>query len=299
MTKRRFVIWGGTYGMESHRWIHYGFSSNARKLGHEVRWVPDEKISRETLTPGTIVISADVWNRNIGPAAPGVDYVLHNYDASHELCQTVQPEHFLRLQVWTYDAAGENWDTCRVYNRENRTLFQPWGTDILTEEFMDPIFNPLSTDVIFVGAIWGEISEHHGEMGNVEAIAEMEQTVQTHGLTFKHHTQISERQMTNLTRSSRLAPAIAGRWQVRNGYLPCRAFKNSSYGALMITNVPAVQALYEGSTLHSESVDELIKWGLRLKKKEAETLIKQQQVVTRRYTYRESIETIMRALNDR
>jgi hypothetical protein len=33
-------------------------------------------------------------------------------------------------------------------------------------------------------------------------------------------------------RRSRIAPAIAGRWQVEHNYLPCRMFKNISYGQL-------------------------------------------------------------------
>ena len=296
------MLWGGTTGQESHRFIHYGFAQNARKLGIETTWVPDAERSRETLTPGTTVISADIWNKYIGEAVRGVDYVLHNYDGSHLLCQTVEPERLLRIQVWTTSASGETWDTCRQYDREARTLFQPWGTDLLAEEFMDPVFNPGSRDAVFVGAIWREMFQPSEgpayDLGNERTIDALRVVLHDRGLTFKHLTQVSERENIEAIRAARIAPAVAGGWQVRNGYLPCRSFKNASYGVLMFTNIPMMNQLFGDSAVPGESLEELVTNTLRLKRHEYETRVRAQQLVASRFTYRQSLESIDRALEE-
>jgi hypothetical protein len=294
---RKLVVWGGVTGHESHRWIHYAFVQTGRKLGYKVAWVPDSEYSRPEITPGSLVISANVWNQNIGPAIDGADYCLHNYDGSHVLCQTAEEGQLVRLQVWTYDSVGEEWDTCRQYHREGRILFQPWGTDLLAEEFMDPVFNSLSREVVFVGAVWSDMGPT-GEMGNQEAIYELRNKLRESGLSFRHLTQVSAQENIEAVRSARLAPSIVGQWQVDHGYLPCRGFKNSSYGALMFTNSPAMQSLYGRTADDSNGASDAVVFALRLKKGEYEDRVRAQQRVTARYTYRESLQAIERALEE-
>ena len=47
-----------------------------------------------------------------------------------------------------------------------------------------------------------------------------------------------------LIQESILAPAIQTDWQVENGYIPCRIFKNISYGKMGVTNNPTVNKLF-------------------------------------------------------
>lgn len=297
---RRLVVWGGfDADKASHRWIQRGFLNAARKMGIPAAGVNDEPASANALTPGSTVIAADIWSKYL-PYLSGVDYVLHNFDGGSELCQALErtPERLLRLQVFTNDANGDQWwDHYRVFNREARTLFQPWGSDLFPEEFLEPTFNHQSRDVVFVGAIWSD--QYQGtELGNVEMIETLKRLCARHRLTFRHLTHIPDTQMIAETRAARLAPAFAGNWQVEHGYLPCRVFKTPAYGALAVSNVPEVQRLFESSMLKSSDITVLLEDALSIRRGPYLNLVREQQRIVSRYTYRSSLEAIDRALQE-
>lgn len=290
----RLVLWGGREGLDSFRHIHRHYHQTAGKLGIQSFWVDDVPESAQYVTPGTVVFGVDVYSKHM-PYVDGVDYVLHNFDGSHRICQLTDPSRLLRLQVYTNDATGEAWDKCRLYDREARTLFQPWGTDLLSEEFMEPAFNQFSREAVYVGAIWSEKSPY-GELGNENAIYELKEALGSRGMAFKHYTHIPDTANVQMVRAARIAPAIAGGWQVSHNYLPCRAFKNASYGVVMFTNVPAVNELFRGAVVPGESIGQLVENTLRLRRKEYEELVREQQRIAARYTYRESLISLSRAL---
>jgi hypothetical protein len=292
----KLVVWGGRHGLESHRWIHRGFFSAAKKMGIPSVWVDDVYENQAELTPGAVVISADIWNRCIR-AVPGVRYVLHNYDGSHPIFHQVEPERILRIQVWTNDAEGEDWGKCRAYHREGRVLFQPWGTDLLAEEFLDPVFNPHGRDVAFVGAVWSDVRGGQ-DLGNASMIDELRLTLADFGLRFVHLTQVSDEENMSAVRSGRLAPAFAGGWQVAHNYLPCRGFKNISYGVACLTNVPVMQELLGDTAIPGQTLDDVLRAALALHRVEYLNLVRAQQRVVANYSYRESLETIDRALEE-
>lgn len=287
------VVWGGNEGgQESHRWIHRAFYENARKLGINAVWAPNQLSSNELIRDNTTVLAIDIWSEHLRPRKR-VNYVLHNFSADHPVMQQTEPERVLRLQVWTHDAFGEKWGDCRQYSVEGRVLFQPWGTDLLAEEFMDPVFNPFSREAVFVGAVWSQI--HNGvDLGNTQNIETLRNVLRDNGLVFRHLTQVSINENVNAVREARIAPAVAGGWQAEHGYLPCRVFKNISYGALGFTNVPDAAFLtthpYSGNT-----IEDLVESVLRLRKKDYEEAVRAQQLVASNYTYRQSLEAISRA----
>ncbi len=293
----RLVVWGGkNQGLESHRWIQGSFFRNALKLGIQSVWCGDFPENAHHVTPGSTVISADVYG-NYLPYVQGTDYVLHNYDGSHPVLQQVEPERLLRLQVWTSDAFGEEWDVCRQYDKWARILFEPWGADLLAEEFMEPVFNPQSRDVVFVGAVWGEKSES-GELGNEATIQELRDACAQNGLSFVHKTHVSDAEMIETTRSARLAPSFQGAWQVAHGYLACRSFKQPSYGVLTVSNNPFFRRIFGSALIDGETVAELLGNALSLKRADYLEAVRAQQRTVRRYTFRESFAAIERALEE-
>lgn len=294
---KRLVVWGGNGGdLASHRWIHRSFHLTARKMGIPTVWAQDSPAYRPDA--GDTVISADVWSAHL-PYVHGVDYVLHNFDGGSPLCQALDdhPEHLLRLQVWTTDATGDEWAPCRQFDRSARTLFQPWGSDLLPEEFLEPVFNPQSREITFVGAIWSDIYQG-AELGNVGMIEELKRLCVRHRLTFKHLTHIPDAQMIAETRAARLAPAFAGNWQREHGYIPCRALKTPAYGALAVCNIPAVQRLFPASMLQSSDIVVLFDDALSIKRGPYLNLVREQQRTVANYTYRSSLEAIDRALQE-
>jgi hypothetical protein len=297
MAIKHLVLWGGGGGnLDSFRHIHKAFYRTAGKLGIPSVWLQDDPDNAKFISRDSTIFTVDIWNKFI-PYVEGANYVFHNYNGDHWLCQRVAPENTLRLQVWTYSADGDAWDERRFFDRPARTLFQPWGTDLFSEEFLDPVFNQHSREAVYVGAIWSEPSPY-GELGNKETMQELKQVLRDHGMGFNHLTQISDEENIAAVRSARLTPAVAGNWQVEHGYIPCRVFKNPSYGAAMFTNVPTVNELFGSASVPGDTLGDLVENVLRLKRQEYEDLVVAQQRVAARYTFRENLLAIGRALEE-
>lgn len=293
---RHFVAWGGTYGHDSLRWIMAAYAQTARKLGWRVDWVPDEAFSRRVITAESTVLTADRWSEHVGEAVEGARYVVHNYDGSHELCQSAAPENLLRLQVWTNDASGEDWGPYRRFDKAGSILFQPWGADLLAEEFMEPTLDPTSRVVPFVGAVWSDV--HDGvEMGNEAVITEVREACAELKLEFRHLTQIPTEAMVRQIRAARLVPAFAGAWQVERNYIPCRVLKAAACGTLPLTNVPGCLDILGGAALHG-SVGEVMQEALAMGQARYLSLVREAQRNVSKFTYRESLTAIERAFEE-
>lgn len=295
---KRLVCWGGgdRASLDSFRWVWQAYHETAQKLGIPTVWAADTPDWHPHVFPGDTVLGVDIWSQHI-PCVPGARYVLHNFSGEHPLYQQLgDSKDFLRLQVWTTDAFGEQWDECRRFDRQGQVLFQPWGSDLLREEFMEPVFNPASREVVFVGAVWSDIRDGV-ELGNEGVIAELREACDHNGLEFVHRTQVSPEELIRLTRSARLAPTVVGQWQCDHAYLPCRAFKNSAYGTLMFSNSAPVTELFDGEH-HGWDVGEMLEEALGLKKWAYGEAVRCQQQVAGVYTYRESIAAIDRAFEE-
>jgi hypothetical protein len=236
----------------------------------------------------------DVWSQHI-PYVKGARYILHNFLHTHPLVEALEGD-FLRLQVWTTDAFGEQWAPYRQFDHEAQVLFQPWGTEILSDDFMEPVFNPESREVVFVGAVWSDV-KGGVELGNEAAIQELRDACDQIGLTFVHRSQITAEEKIQVTREALLAPVVVGGWQCEHGYLPCRAFNSAAYGVPVLTNSPFVADLF-GHEAVEMSVGDLLEEGLSAPRSVHEQWVREDQEIASKYTYSESIAAIDRAFEE-
>ena len=173
----------------------------------------------------------------------------------------------------------------------------PWGSDLLPEEFLEPIYNPLSKEITFVGAIWAD--QYQGvELGNKHTMEELRRVCERRRLHFRHLTQVSDAEMILAMRSARLTPAFAGDWQVSHGYVPCRYFKCAAYGTLAFGNVPSAEGLLGAASISDGTVEGTMEAALGLSRGRYLNLCREQQRIASRYTYRESLNAIGRALEE-
>lgn len=292
----KVILWGGRRSLDSTRHIYRHFYRALLELdfpSDRLYWVDDAPGHRGLIEPGSLVYVVNVWGEHIGAAVGDVAYVTHNFGPETELVQTVEPQQHLGLQVYTNDSDGEEWDKFRLFHKGWRTLFQPWGTDLLADQFYRPVFNPTARECIFVGAVWDD-----NGLGNFNVIPKVEEALARRFLLFVNLSQISDQENVDAVRRSRVAPAFAGRWQVEHNYLPCRVFKNVSYGAMALTNVPGFRTLYGDSLIWDTNVEGMVDAALGLSREEYLDRVIAQQDVTRRYTYRESWLAIERALEE-
>jgi len=305
---RRFgkvVIWGLRRQWHSHRFIHQGFFETFRYLGIPVVWT-DFGSDPDLIEAGDFVITSNVCGRGtrgnpLAPMRAGAYYCFHGfahsgYDRDDRAARhDIDRKYALNLEVFLDKAraASEQWDRVTYFDRPSKTLHQPWGTNLVEERFRAPVVSR-SPFVFWVGAIWNNALNQ----GNRAEIDELRCALRQRSLRFVHLKFIPDVVSIAAIRASRVAPAIAGKWQVENHYLPCRMFKNISYGQLGVSNVPAFSELYRGCTVPGESVAELVDNALSLSGRDVIELVEAQQKATREHTYVHKIRNIFRAASE-
>lgn len=297
---KRIVIWGLKNKYHTHRHIHKAFYENAKKLGHDVIWLEDEKENQKHIMSGDLIISAEVQGKMVPeklklddyniPIRDDVYYCLHNFKDIFR--NKLIPENYINLAVYSNKAetADVRIDTARYFDTKTRTLYQPWGTDLLPEEFKKPVFNK-NNFVFWIGSIWNNTLNQ----GNIIEIEELKQALKQNNLKFFNLRFIPDWLNIFLIRKSRIAPAIAGKFQADINYLPCRMFKNISYGQLGITNIRKFKDILGESYLEGETINELVNRSLNLSMDEYINMVKLQQEIIRKYTYKESLENIIKS----
>ncbi len=301
--KNKIVIWGLRNKYHTHRHIHKAFYENAQKLGFNVVWVEDEKVNSQVIEAGDLIISAEVVGKMVPekfkleeynlPVRDDIFYCLHNFKTIFK--DKLKPENYINLAVY-YNMVLEiknieKWGSATYFDTKTRTLYQPWGTDLLPEEFKQPVFNKNSL-VFWIGSIWNNALNQ----GNMMEIEELKKVLKENKLKFFNLRFIPDWLNIFLVRTSRLAPAIAGKYQVDVNYLPCRMFKNISYGQLGITNVQKFKDILGDSFVEGDSIKELIKNALSLSKEEYLNKVRAQQKIIKNYTYKNSLENIIKTL---
>jgi hypothetical protein len=171
-------------------------------------------------------------------------------------------------------------------------LIQPWGTDLLFENFKKPVFQK-NNFVFWIGSVWN----NRQNQGNIFVIREFKKVLEKFSLKFIHLRFIPNFLNIFFIRLSRIAPAIAGAWQVEHDYLPCRMFKNISYGQVGFSNVKKFADLLQENNI-SGSLEDMTKRVLELNKKEYQELVLRQQAKIKNYTYKEALENIFRAFQE-
>jgi len=301
---KRIVIWGLRKRWHTHRFIHKAFYENAKKLGYETIWVEDEKENQKHIQTGDLIISAEVIGKMISekitfeeynlPIRGDVFYCLHNF--KDVFWEKIDPARLIHLQVYVShieNTADKKWGSATYFDTKTRTLFQPWGTDLLVEEFKKPIFNKNSF-VFWIGSVWN----NSANQGNLNEIEELKIVLKQNNLKFLNLRFIPDWLNIFLIRRSRIAPAIVGKHQIDVNYLPCRMFKNISYGQLGITNVKKFKDILGDSFVEGVSIKELVENALALSKEEYLAKVKAQQEAIKNYTYKNSIENIIKAFDN-
>jgi len=299
----KIIIWGLKKRYHTHRYIHQSFYETAKKLGWNVLWVEDESSNAHLIESGDLVISSRVSGKMIPekkvfedyalPIKDGVFYCLHNYGSV--FIEKLQPKQYIILQVYTrpVEVGTIKLDSVRFLDKTKRTLYQPWGTDLLPEEFKKPTFSTLPF-IFWIGSVW----DNAAHQGNKQEIEKLRAVLQKHKIRLIPLRLIPEWLSIFLIRHSRLAPAIVGNFQREVDYLPCRAFKNISYGQLTFTNCAKFNELLNGATVFGATTEELVGSALKLSPSQYKEIILAQQAVIKNYTYKDSYATIFKVFEE-
>ena len=256
MKFEKVIVWGHKLHSHTHSYIHGAFDKAFRHLGYETYWLDNADDVSGMNFENCLFITEGQVDQNIPKVKTG-KYVLHNCDI-----QKYHGMHTLALQVYTNGREkscgvfGKEIEPCVFYDEDNRTIYQPWATDLLPEEISkEPVFVE-NGKVGWVGSVWG------GYHGNDTELIPFIDTCGERGFEFMSISpgSCSFEQNRTAIAGVEIAPAIVGRWQKVNGYIPCRIFKNISYGKLGLTNSKTVFDLLDGNVIYGSSEELLEKY---------------------------------------
>lgn len=246
---KKVVLWGHKLHSHTHSYIHYAFHKAFSYLGYDTYWFDNsDNVSAIDFSNSLFITEGQVDGKI--PLRDDCTYVLHNC-TSTKYKNLFDQGRCINLQVYTHDCLTRNVqkiEDCVYYETENKCMYMPWATDLLPHE-IETIKNNVSLikkdrKIFFVGSI-GE-----GTFGNSSKIKPFQKACSEHGITFQTVRSVSEAENIELIKKSYMAPALQGEWQCEKGYIPCRIFKNISYGQFGITNSETVYNLFNKKIIY-------------------------------------------------
>ena len=260
---KKVVIWGHKLHSHTHSYIHAAFYKAFNYLGYDTYWLDDSDMVDGIDFSSSLFITEGQVDKNI-PLRDDCKYILHNCysDKYHDLmCKG----NAIRLQVYTNDCLACNVQKVDDYiyiDREGSCIYMPWATDLLPyeiESIKEKMLERSETKkkvVTFIGFVGG------GSFGNSSNVEPFQRACEENGMPFVAtglYTSgiISIEENISSIYNSYMAPAIQGEWQCEKGYIPCRIFKNISYGALGITNSKTVWELFNKKIVYNADTYQL------------------------------------------
>ena len=162
--KGRLVVWGLRGSRHTHSHIHRGFFQAAQSLGLQCIWLGDNPNSKTQLQSHDVILAANPASKYL-PKRKDLKYVLHNMD---DWSSGLGASQFINLQVFSKSASGHEMDTrFTLWNQETQTLFQPWGTPLSPDKWLEPR-TLVSREEYWIGSVW---NNEHGQGNAAELTA--------------------------------------------------------------------------------------------------------------------------------
>jgi hypothetical protein len=247
----KVVIWGWKLHSHTHSYIHYGFYKAFKHLGYDTLWLDNADNVSGINFDNCLFLTEGQVDQNI-PKNATSKYILHNCDGARYIDIDLRNRmclQFFSKDVFKYRLARINDYTYTAHD----ALYQPWATDLLPNEFNE--------------------NDAHNEMNNRECIWVGSYSPEDH-TAFQNNTELdpffneckkngirvrvvdpwvkpcSPEENRTLVHNAFAAPAINGIHQKNTFYIPCRIFKNISYGHFGITNNEHVNTIFDGKLIY-------------------------------------------------
>jgi hypothetical protein len=329
----KVVIWGYPLHTHTHSYIHYGWHKAFSYLGYETLWLPDEptQLVLENclfitegytdkyipLHPSNIYIVhvAVSIAKYLAAQCTAIDmryntYFLHDDNYSYNLLEKVHHNKVQQISSITwFEATSSNND---MHPRHHTTppltypaFYTAWATDLLPHEFNDDIENfPVQPKMFFAGSV---SQSNHKEYQTLVNACEKRGITVTRTDPWKDPVSFEDNR--RLIQESILCPDIRGSGDPNriargedgtchkaNGYIPCRLFKNISYGKLGATNSARMRDLFgEDLIVYEDEEEKLVE--RCLEKATDYTLIKRQmQFVATKHTYLNRVSDLLKVV---
>jgi len=226
-------------------------------MGYQTHWFDDKDNVHSFDFSNSLFITEGQVDKNI-PIRDDCRYILH-YCRSPKYIPLIEKGHCIILQVYNDFVLKRSdlvkVDTCIYYDLFRKRIYMPWATDLLPDE-IDALKNEVPTIKKNKSVSWvGSMGD--GLYGNIHQLEPFKRACAENRVEFHQRIGISIEENRKLVQQSYLAPAIVGQWQEEVGYIPCRIFKNISYGQMGVTNSKTVYELFDKKIVYNPDTYQL------------------------------------------
>ena len=275
----KFIIIGHELHTHTHSYIFNGIYRALIYLNYKVDWIYNDeqinKIKNENIKYD-VIITELYYNKNI-PIIENCKYIiqqpfleLFNYNKyktdeyMNKLFINVSKKNIIIWRPYLKIFNKKLFDT--YLENEYKIVITPWATDLLPNEININISNLELFNIKNISNFIGMPLEHNGILK--DNLTKNNIDYANYGGTFNKDSDRNKSVEENmkLIQESIIALALQTDWQIENEYIPCRIFKNISYGKMGITNNKAVNELFDNKLIYSDNIGELVKKGLEFEK---------------------------------
>jgi hypothetical protein len=294
----KVIIWGHKLHTHTHSYIHERFYRAFQHLGYPTFWFDDNDDVSSFDFSNSLFLTEGQVDKKI-PLRNDCLYMLHNCDGA-KYREHIQESQWITFQVYTDDVLKRPNLTkvapCIYYDIPGRLVYMPWASDLLPFE-IDEMKKKLP-NITKIRAIHWIGTLVSGEFGNVDQVGPFKQACLENNIVFIHNDPwikgLNRNECTKRISTSYLAPAIVGKWQLDNGYIPCRIFNNISCGQMGMTNSFRTYELFDYKILYNsdtyklfyDAKNRLVTWTL-------EDQYELMDIVKEKHTYLNRIETLL------
>jgi hypothetical protein len=313
MKINKIIIWGHKLHSHTHSYIHNAYYLAFKYLNYDTYWFDDKDDVKKFDFSNSLFITEHQVDFKI-PKRNDCLYFVHFLEINRY--KNVPIENIIDLKCAFRDMIREKRNNNKLkftpvtdkkiefYRKDKYYIYYTlWGTDIFPEKINDNISKikeintNVKNEIFFIGSFvnpWN-IFYNICKKNNINFIK--------YGATFNINSNknMSIYDNMKLTQKSIIAPALQSNLQINDEYVPCRIFKNISYGKMGITNNYKVQELFNNKLIYGNSIAECFEKGFKFQKNITDEKIKiikeLMEDVRDNHTYINRIETMKIFIN--
>lgn len=300
MIFKKVILWGYPLHTHTNSYVYEGFMRAYKSLGYDVLWLTDDDDISDSNFDNCLFFAFSGQMDNM-PVINSSKYIFHNADPHKYIDSGCD---VLMIQTLHQEAI----DKCLQFEWLNKytmvskdngitTVFTPWATDILPDEFDFSLDLNRLDRCVWIGT-YGDFTGLY--QNGLQLRPFFNRCVDT-GMSIKFvdpwKKPVSSDMARSIVSKSKLAPAIQGKWQVDNGYPPCRLFKNISYGHMGVTNNLRANDIFDGALIYSDDTASLFDMYLEFANGDRrDSIIDLMHIVHDKHTYLSRISTFFQFL---
>lgn len=323
MVLSKVVIWGYPLHSHTHSYIHASWVKTFKHLGYETYWFDDDNVPTDFdftnclfITEGYADKKIPIHNSSvyivhvganldkyIAEGALAIDmrynnYCHHDSNYNYNLVEKIDKGDVEKVGVMTYYEPRNSVDPIPK-------MYTAWATDLLPHEFNEnDIYIEPENKMVFIGSI---------SDGNNREYARLSEGCRALGIQVIHRdpwkNPVSFEENRSLIQSSIIVPDIRGSGDPNKerrgdngtnhkaiGYVPCRVFKNISYGKLGATNSKRVKEIFGDDLIIYDDDEYKLAQKAYENRNNFDLIKRQMEFVKKNHTYVNRIDDILAIL---